>query len=179
MLYQPRNYIWEENLQCERVIHESLNGCAFLQLYCKSEDDFSNVRSMLELKNVGYDKSAWLSCQISICLYLWRQINGSLMHHVSSCKCRRCCLSHHASFSLSLSLSRVRLLFPWQHSRLLGDCYGCGHHGNAFYMLLGLSLSHSHFRSLKAVLGLCIRSRVRNQNRRPWELTVFEFPDLG
>lgn len=144
----------------DQVIHSSLNGCAFKWVYGKSEDEFSNVRSMLELKNVGYDKSGWLSCPISICLYLQRQINGSLLHHASRCKYKRCYLSLRASFSLSPSLSRVRLLFPWQHSRLLGDCYGCGHHGNAFYMLVGLSLplSFTHTLSLSfyllAVWGL-------------------------
>lgn len=138
----------------DQVIHSSLNSCAFKWVYGKSEDEFSNVRSMLELKNVEYDKSGWLSCPISICLYLQRQINGSLLHHASRCKYKRCYLSLHVSSSLSPSLSRVRLLFPWQHSRLLGDCYGCGHHGNAFYMLVGLSLSLSlshtpcHFHSI-------------------------------
>lgn len=36
-------------------------------------------------------------------------------------------------FSLSTSLSRVRLLFPWQRSWLHENCCGCGCHGNTLH----------------------------------------------
>ncbi len=78
---------------------------------------------------------------------LYATDKGSLLHHASRCKYKRCYLSLHASFSLSPSLFSGEITVPMATQQIAWRCYGCGHHGNAFYMLvvsLSLSLSHTH-----------------------------------
>ncbi len=54
----------------DQVIHSSLNACAFKWVYGKSEDEFSNVRSILELKTL--DTINLVGCHVqyrSVCIY--------------------------------------------------------------------------------------------------------------
>lgn len=71
-------------------------------------------------------------------------------------------------FSLSTSLSRVRLLFPWQRSWLHENCCGCGCHGNTLHHII-LVLRASP-RSYVAVLCMspCHDDTHRGSLWSPW-----------